>query len=73
MLCYLFSEDIGEGTAHHEDDKEKQHEDIVGQQEALDLFHCSKAAKAREKDHEGWGNQDDVGCVHVEPVPEEFL
>ena len=47
--------------------------DDLREQEALDLLHSSEASKAWEEDHGGGGDEDDVGGVHVEPVPQQLL
>ena len=70
---YLFSEDIGENPTDHGDDREEEEEDKVGEEEALDLLHRRKPAEAREEDHEDGGDEDGVGGVHVQPVPQQFL
>ena len=69
----LLSEYVGQGSSYHQDDEQQQHQDVVGQEEALDLLDGSEAAKAREQDHERGGDQDDVGGVHVQLVPEQLL
>ena len=69
----LLSEDISENPADHGDDGEEEEEDEVGEQKALDLLHGSEPAKAGEKDHEDGGEEDGVGGVHVQPVPQQLL
>ena len=48
-------------------------DDNLREQEALDLLHGCKAPKAGEEDHGSGGDEDDVGGVHVEPVPQQLL
>ena len=46
---------------------------LLREQEALDLLHGCKASKAGEEDHGGGGDEDDVGGVHVQAVPQQLL
>ena len=69
----LLSEDISENPADHGDDGEEEEKDEVGEQKALDLLHCSEPAKAGEEDHEDGGEEDGVGGVQVQPVPQQHL
>ena len=69
----LLSEDISENPADHGDDGEEEEEDEVGEQKALDLLHGSEPAEAGEEDHEDGGEEDGVGGVHVQPVPQQLL
>ena len=61
----LLSEDISENPADHGDDGEEE--------EKKALLHGSEPAKAGEEDHEDGGEEDGVGGVHVQPVPQQLL
>ena len=69
----LLSEDVGENPTDHGDDGEEEEEDKVGEEEALDLLDGGEPAKGGEEDHEDGGDEDGVGGVHVQPVPEQLL
>ena len=69
----LLSEDVGKNPSDHGDDGEEEEEDEVVEEEALDLLHGSEPAKAGEEDHEDGGEEDGVGGVHVQPVPQQLL
>ena len=69
----LLSEDIGENPTDHGDDGEEEEEDEVGEEEAFDLLDGGEPAKAGEEDHEDGGDEDGVGGVHVQPVPQQLL
>ena len=69
----LLSEDVGENPTDHGDDGEEEEEDKVGEEEALDLLHRSEPAEAGEEDHQDGGDEDGVGGVHVQPVPQQLL
>ena len=69
----LLSEDISENPADHGDDGEEEEEDEVGEEEALDLLDGGEPTEAREEDHQDGGDEDGVGGVHVQPVPEKLL
>ena len=69
----LLSEDVGENPTDHGDDGEEEEEDKVGEEEALDLLHRSEPAEAGEEDHQDGGDEDGVGSVHVQPVPQQLL
>ena len=52
----------------------RDHDDYDSrEQEALDLLHGCEASKDREEDHGGGGDEDDVGGVHVQSVPQQLL
>ena len=46
---------------------------LLREQEALDLLHGGEASEEGEEDHGGGGDENDVGGVHVQPVPEQLL
>ena len=69
----LLSEDVGKNPSDHGDDGEEEEEDEVGEEEALDLLDGGEPTEAREEDHQDGGDEDGVGGVHVQPVPEKLL
>ena len=73
LIDHLLPEDIGQDSPDDEDNSEKEKDDEVCEDEALDLLPGGKAAKDREKREDDGDDEHDVGGVQVEPAPQQLV